>query len=128
MRSFYDPEFARAVRLINEVPDGCSAAELRGRGAEYEEAALIIATRLETIGLLVFKAITSFSMVRELLGGMTIVMWRKLEHWTLDVRSRNAQPSWAEWFQWLAERLAEQSGDKEAQPAYVRWARWKPRS
>jgi hypothetical protein len=127
MRSFYDPEFARAVRLINQLPDGCTAAELRSRGAEYEEAAIIIATRFETIGLLAFKAITSFSMVRDLLGGMTIILWRKLEGWAFEIRSAHAQASWAEWFQWLAERLAEQ-GDGSKPPAYVRWARWKPRS
>jgi hypothetical protein len=128
MRSFYDPEFARAMRLIKALPDGCRASELRAKGADYEEAAIIISTRFETIGLLAFKEITSFSMVREIVGGVAVVMWRKLERWASDVRSEQGQPSWAEWFQWLAERLVEYSGGKEAQPAYVRWTSWRPRS
>jgi hypothetical protein len=127
MRSFHDPEFARALRLVNELPDGCSAADLRARGAEYEEAAIIIATRFEAMGLLVFKAVTSFSIVRELAGGLTIVMWRKLECWARDIRGAHGQEFWGEWFQWLAERLAEH-GDHKKTPAYVQWAHWQPRS
>jgi hypothetical protein len=125
MRSFQSPELARAIRLIRELPDACPAAELRRRGTELEEAAIIVSTTYEAIGLLVFRRVTPFPIVLELTGGLAVLMWRKLERWTSEVRLENAQPSWAEWFQWLAERLREHQGDKQRQPAYLRYASWR---
>jgi hypothetical protein len=87
----------------------------------------MISTTYETIALLVFREMASFSMVRELTGGLAVVMWRKLARWMEAVRQEQAQPSWAEWFQWLAAQLARESGDKEARPAYERFADWRPR-
>jgi hypothetical protein len=62
VRSFYDPEFARSVSRIRLLPDGCTGPELRARGADYEEAAILVSFAFETIGLLTFRGITPFSM------------------------------------------------------------------
>ena len=86
----------------------------------------MIATTYETIAILVFRELASFSMVRELTGGVAIVMWRKLERWMETVRQEQAQPSWAEWFQWLAEQLARDAAEKESHPAYEQFADWPP--
>jgi len=126
IRSFHDPQLAHAVNLIREMPDGVSAEELRSKGPEYESAAVMISTTYETIAFLVFRKMTSFSMVRELTGGLAVVMWRKLSRWTDALRQEQAQPSWAEWFQWLAEQLARDSEQKEAHPAYEKFADWRP--
>ena len=127
-RSFHDPELAHAVNLIRALPDGVPAAELRSRGQEYERAAVMISTTYEAFALLVFRDMTSFSMVRDLTGGLAVVMWRKLEPWTASVRAEQAQPSWGEWFQWLADQLAREREHKESNPAYERFATWRPRS
>jgi hypothetical protein len=127
IRSFQDPNLAHAVNLILELPDGVSAEELRARGPEYERAAVMISTTYETIAFLAFREIASYAMVRELTGGIGVVMWRKLARWMETVREEQAQPSWAEWFQWLAEQLARDSAQKESSPAYVRFAAWRPR-
>ena len=87
----------------------------------------MISTTFETIAFLVFREMASISMVRELTGGIAVVMWRKLEGWMDSVRQEQHQPSWAEWFQWLAEQLAKESELKEANPAYQRFADWRPR-
>jgi len=126
LRSFSDPELASAVNLIRELPDGASAELLRSRGREYERAAVMISTTYETIAILVFRRMASFSLVRELTGGLALRMWRRLAGWTDAVRREQAQPSWAEWFQWLAQQLARESEQKEAHPAYERFADWRP--
>jgi hypothetical protein len=128
VRSFYNPEFARAVRLIRLVPDGCGATELRAKGAEYEEAAILVSFAFETIGLLVFRGVTPFSIVEELTGGLALLMWRKLERWQRDVRVESAQESWSEWFQWLAERLGERGGAAGQRPAHEAFSSWRPTS
>ena len=127
IRQFSEPAHADAVNLIRGLPDGSSAELLRSRGPEYERAATMIAITYEAIGLLVFHEMASFSMVRELTGGLTVVMWRKLATWADTVRDEQGHRSFAEWFQWLAEQLARESADKEAHPAYEHYAGWRAR-
>ena len=86
VRSFSEPEHANAINLIRELPDGATAELLRSKGREYERAATMVAVTYETVGLLVFREMASFALVYELTGGLTVVMWRKLEAWVRTVR------------------------------------------
>ena len=73
VHSFYDPEFARAVRLVRLLPDACTAPDLRSKGPEFEEAAILVSFAFETIGLLVFREVTPFSIVEDLTGGLAVL-------------------------------------------------------
>ncbi len=127
IQSFHSPAFARAVSIVRALPEDPTAEQIRAAGPEFEEAAVLIATTYETIGLLVFRELTSFSLVRDLTGGIAAVMWRKLSGWLVVVREEQQQPSFAEWFEWLARQLIRDSESKEANPAYERHASWQPR-
>mgnify|MGYP000384696933 CR=1 FL=1 len=127
MRSFHDPDLVLAISLIRQLPDGVSAKDLRSKGAEYERAAIMISTTYESIALLLFRKMISFNIVCELTGGLAVVMWRKLAVWADTVREEQRQPSWAEWFQWLAVILAREAEHKEVRPAKERFANWRPR-
>jgi hypothetical protein len=120
------PKFVEAFRLLGLVPDGISASQLRAKGAEYEEAALSIFLMYETIGLLVFRGVTPFHLVRELTGGAAIAMWRKLHVYYEEVREERSHERIAEWFQWLAERLEEHEAIAPTQAAQQRFADWEP--
>lgn len=98
------------------------------KGAEYEESAILISFAYETIGLLVFRRITPFSIVEELTGGMASLMWRKLRRWEEDVRVESAQQAWAEWFQWLVERLEAHTRERSQKPAHETFSGWRPTS
>jgi hypothetical protein len=126
VRSFTEPAHANAVNMLQELPDQASAELLRSKGREYERAAVMISVTYEVIGLLVFRRIASFDLVRELTGGLTVVMWRKIGPWVQTVREEQGHRSFAEWFQWLAEQLAREGADKEANPAYEKYAGWRP--
>jgi hypothetical protein len=123
MRSFYSADLAGAVTLLRTLPDGISASKLREHGPEYERAAVLATTTFETMGLLVFRRIAPFSLVEELAGGMTVMIWRKVSRWLEVVREEQSQPSWAEWFHWLAERMLEVKMERE--PAHVRHRNWR---
>jgi hypothetical protein len=123
-RTFYNAELADAVALVRSLPDHCPPNELRQRGPQYERAAIIINTTFETMGLLVFKKIADYETVQQLAGGMIVVMWRKLDAWLEQVRKEQSQPSWAEWFQWLAEQTAARKD--EGRPAYLEYRDWNP--
>lgn len=124
MRSFYNADLARAISLVRLLPDSVSATALRDKGSEYEQAAILVTTTFETMGLLAYRRIAHFSLVQELAGGLIIVSWHKLSEWLATVREEQNQPSWAEWFQWLAERMIETKTQSE--PAYLRYKNWTP--
>lgn len=124
MRTFYSTDLSRAVSLIHSLPDGVTAEELRSRGDEYERAAVLVSTNFETMGLLVYERIATYELVEKLAGGMIVSMWTKLENWLATLREEQNQPSWAEWFQWLAQHMADSKD--EAAPAYKKYSDWRP--
>lgn len=124
MRTFYSVDLADAVTLVRRLPDHCPADELRKRGLEYERAAVIVNTSFETMGLLVFRRIADYDIVEQLAGGMVVMLWRKLDMWVAAVRDEQSQPTWAEWFQWLAELSAPRKSS--TQPAHLKHKGWTP--
>jgi hypothetical protein len=123
-RSFMSAELSRAISIIRRLPDAVSAEELRQAGPETEQAAVLISTTFETMGLLVFERIAPFKLVQDLAGGIVVVMWRKLGPWLNTVRIEQSQPSWAEWFQWLAEQFEREKISQA--PAYKKHRSWAP--
>ena len=124
MHTFINAEFARALTVLRGMPDSVSAEELRQGGFEAEYAAVVVCMTFEVLGVLVYKRIAPFRLVVELSGGIIVVMWRKLGAWCTYIREEQHQPSWAEWFEWLATQC-ERYKD-EVRPAYIKHADWMP--
>jgi hypothetical protein len=124
MQTFYNPELGRAVTLLQTLPDGISAADFKARGVEYEEAAVIVSTSFETMGLLVYKRIAQYDLVMELASGMVASMYRKLEYWVKAKREEQNHPAWAEWFEWLALRATKHNSNQD--PAQSQATDWQP--
>lgn len=76
------------------------------------------------MGLMAFERIAPLELVEKLAGGLVVVMWRKLSPWLERVREEQSQPSWAEWFQWLAQQCERRKTAQE--PAYTKHRDWKP--
>ncbi len=108
--TFYNSEFSRAIILLQKLPDGASADEVMS-SAELEQAAVVVCTSFETMGLLVYRKIAQFDLVMDLAGGVSASMYRKLQYWIDAKREQQNQPSWAEWFEWMA-RLADTYKDE----------------
>jgi len=123
-QTFYSPDLARAITLVQEVPDGTSLEEMRALGVEYERAAITVVTSFETMGLLVFKRVAPLDLVLDLAGGIVAVMCRKLRRWQQDLREEQQQPSWGEWFEWLGDRALEAKSNSE--PAHIAHRDWEP--
>lgn len=127
MRILQAPQFVQAFLILGQVSNGMSAKKLRGMGREYEEAAMSMVNTYETIGLLVFRNTVSFQTVREVSGGILVSLWGKLHVWVSDVRHEQRSERFAEWFQWLVERINEQEAKAPTEPAYKRFTGWQPR-
>lgn len=122
--TFYNSEFSKSVLLLHDLPDGASAEEVVSAGPEYEAAAIIVATSFETMGLLIYRKVAKFDLVMDLAGGVSASMYRKLRNWVHAKREEQNQPSWAEWFEWMA-RLAETYKDEHTLTK-EQVANWRP--
>ena len=124
MRTFHNPALADAISLLQNIPDDTSLQELRQLGENHINAAILIMTSFETVGLLVFRRIAPFDLVNDLVGGIVTTMNRKLSRVLQGIREEQNQPSWGEWFQWLG--LQVEKRKTRAEPAHIRYANWKP--
>ena len=121
-QTFYDQELAKAIALLQVLPDGISLLELRNKGPNYELAAVTVSTSFETMGLLAFKGIAPMDLVLDLAGGVVSVMCRKLRRVQNDLRAEQDQPSWGEWFEWLRDQALKVKTNTE--PAHIRYRDW----
>ena len=122
-QTFYNQDLARALTLLQPIPDGVTLQQLREYGDDHVNAAITVTTSFETMGLLVFKRVASMELVLDLAGGIITTMNRKLRTWQNDVREEQKQPSWAEWFEWLGDQ-AEQRKERRA-PAHIEHKDWR---
>jgi hypothetical protein len=118
-QTFYSPDLAQAIGLLQNLPDGISLAEIRARGRDYEQAAITVCTSFETMGLLAHKGIAPMQLVLDLAGGIVSTMSRKLARWQEDLRDEQQQPSWGEWFEWLGDQARKVKHSEE--PAHIRY-------
>ena len=95
-------------------------------GEQYEDAAYIIGAKFETMGLLAFRQIIPLDLVEELIGGTVVGFWKSLRPWIEHQRMQKGEARLLEWFQWLAERLAERARSSQA-PAYELYRNWRVR-
>lgn len=122
-RRFTEPQLARAVSILRQLPDQVTREQMEALDPEYQEAAQMVGMTFETMGLLVHRNMASFAMIQDLTGGLLLMMWRKIGSWVGEVREAENNPRFGEWAEWLANRIAE--CELEMTPAHVAHADWK---
>ena len=125
VNSFQSPDFNKSLRKVWSLPDAASWQELQELGNEWEAAAFQVGMTLETMGVLVYRRIVPLAILDELMGDAILVLWRKLQPWVEHLRIEQKRDSAYEWFQRLAERLAEKERRTEI-GAYWKYRNWKP--
>ena len=73
-----------------------------------------------------FRGNTPFLLVGELVGGAVVALLHRLRPWVEDLRSEQEHRQLWEWFQWLAERLADR-GRSGQTPAHDKSRDWSPK-
>ena len=126
-RSLGNAEFNRAYESVLNLPAGLSAAEIEVQFPDRHNAAMLICSTMENIGVMTFQRIVPFLVVKNLIGKSTVLLWQRLEHWVIDLREKLDTPEAFEWFQWLAEKL-EECTDPAELPAYEAYTAWKPKN
>jgi len=124
VHSFRNAEFNRALRLVWSLPDGETGAELRTRDREYEDAAILVGTTIEAVGVLVYRRIVPLEIVDDLMGDAIVGFWPKLSDWVELLRREQGRESVYEWFQWLVERLGSRAR-RRSEGAHRRFRDWR---
>ena len=123
--SFEDQEFTDAYMLVTSLDNNITLDGIRERGEAYEKAALRIAMKFETVGLMIYKGYVPIDALEDLVGGAALAIWQILHQYVRDMRVDRRHPTFMEWFQWLVERLQER-GKTESLPAYEAHKDWMP--
>lgn len=126
MRSFQSPGFTQALRLVMDYEQECRKCNDEAMPQELQDAAMLVSTTIESIGLMVYQRIVPFALVQQLMGGTIQASWRVLCTHTEWLRTKLCRPSIHEWFQWLAERLCEFPEHRDEEGAYSKYRNWKP--
>ena len=123
-RSFEEPAFTEAYILVTSLEPGISDEELQAKGPEYVAAAMRVGWKFETVGVLIYKGVVPMDAMADLVGGFSLKLWTILGAWAEDMRKKNGQPEFFEWYQWLVERL-EERGEATRAPAYEANRLWR---
>jgi hypothetical protein len=124
-RFFGNPRFTKAYQTLLHLPDDLSAEDIRTKQASLEDAAMLVSSTMENIGVMTYQRIVPFVIVNNLLGSSVVILWRKLEKWATALREELGDEAAFEWFQWLAERL-EDYQPRDPHPAYEAHKDWIP--
>jgi hypothetical protein len=114
------------LNQLHRIPAGATAEQIDSLGSELTGAIEQVGIRVETICYMVWRGMVDIEMVDDLFGGIVIFWWSRVEPFAQRDRERTSNPKSYEWFQWLAESLAERRRKRPASPAYLRTDRPRP--
>ena len=83
---------------------------------------MLVSLTLESVGIMVHRRVVSLEMVWELMGGLVLGAWERLEGWVEAMRAEQGREKFDEWLQWLVERLRQREALEEL-PAWKRTVR-----
>lgn len=117
--------WTRMLDLIGKLPDGAQISDVEAAGPEVQRALIEFGVRLESVGYMVFRRNVDLKTVDELIGGMTLAFWSRAKNWAGRERERTGTPKYAEWCEWLANRITERREQLGHEPAYRLYADWR---
>ena len=126
MRSLQTREMLEGLLLLYGLPRGLGKDALEAQvGAGMVPILTLLAT-WESLGILVFQREIPLGQVDDFYSGPIAASWDKLGHYVEDHRARSGRQTDWEWFQWLAERMAERERTAPPAGAYTLHRNWKP--
>ena len=126
IRTFQSTQFTSALRLVMDYEQECKRCGEEAIPQHLQDAALLVSTTMEAVGLMVNQRIVPFRLVQQLMGGTIQASWRVLRSHTEWLRKKLGRPAVHEWFQWMAERLAEYPEYSDEEGAYSKYKDWRP--
>lgn len=124
LQSLQTPDTGRAMLLLASLPDDLPAGELKVRLGEDWGAVIALASMFESLGPLVSRGHVPIEIYEDYYRGATVICWAKLRRY-VDEQRRGGWTNLFEWFQWLAERMAQRMPLQDDVPAFERLRNWR---
>lgn len=126
LHTFQSPDFAKALNIVYNLPDGLSRDEIEDHVGEDWHIVYAMMTTWESVGILVHRGDVSLDLVDDFFSGPIMVSWRKLQGHVFGEREQTGRQTVEEWFQWLVERLEERESSLPPVPAHIEYKDWTP--
>jgi hypothetical protein len=125
LHSFQTPDFAKALLLIYGLPEEpLSKKQIEERFGEDMHLVYALTTTWESIGVLVFRGKIRLELISDFFSGPIKISWQKLQNYFKDEREEHQRETIGEWFQWLAERLADSEDKSVRIAAHIEHKNW----
>jgi len=111
--------------LFVKLPENHSIKQVEDLAGHRVDDLYSVITSLEGMGALVYREEISLEMVEDFFSGIIVTTWSKLQRLIMEERQILGRETWAEWTQWLAERIIESEGKEAAVPAYHEFKDWR---
>lgn len=118
-------EFSQSVQRVLELPVEARADTVMS-DPELVSAAYVVGHAFESLGVMVFYRLLPLHLVDHLIGGYVRASWLRLRPY-VELRRARLGPMFGEWFQWLAERLAESPAPGKDAGAHLAHRAWRAR-
>jgi len=125
IQTLQDQSWARGLDLIDKLPENATRADLENTSPEVQRALTELGVRLETVGYLVFRRNIDLQSVDDLIGGITLGFWSRAKCWAEKGRESTGNPKYAEWVEWLVDRISERRSRLGHESAHTRYADWR---
>lgn len=126
VQSFRTLEFTEALHHLWKVPPGISDAELRQRIGDKMPLMTGLASTWEAFGILVYRGDIDIALFEDFFSGPILFSWAVLHDLVMQYRKDTQRETMFEWFQWLAERVAEHEQNVSPVPAHIEHRDWRP--
>ncbi len=127
LHSFQTPQFAKALNIVFNLPDGLSKEEIESAVGDDFHLVYALMTTWESLGILVCRGEVDLELVDDFFSGPIKISWQKLKGHVMGERSMLERDTIEEWFQWLTERLAERESQIPPVPAHIAYKHWPKR-
>jgi len=126
VRSFQSADFTTALRRVNSLPDDADRDAIRNvLGPDGEDEVFLVGLTWESLGVLVFRREIAMELIDDFFSGAITVSWRKLRAFVEEDRHDLDRATVWEWFQWLADRVAERERALVPVPAHLANRDWR---
>jgi hypothetical protein len=124
INTIQDQSWARGIDLITNLPANATRSDFEHASPEVQSAVTELGIRLETIGYLVFRRSIDLQTVDDLAGGIVLDFWSRAKCWAERERERTGNSKYAEWVEWLSDRIAARHAQMGRKTAYRDYQDW----
>ena len=118
LRNFQTHEFARLMQFVTSHDMPATRAELNALPVDEQVMFVEFAQQMESLGILVAEDYLSLDLVDTTLGSFVSTSWQKYQAMVMNIRAGESEPFMSEYFQWLAERIAQRMRETPRRPFY----------